>query len=73
MYWKVEEYTDDEGITWMIYNYFHLVTAANIKPPYFNPRTRAYTFYPSKQMVIRAGIADTEEYFVEWWKENKNI
>lgn len=73
MYWKVEEYRDDEDNIWMVYNYFHLVTSVNVKPPIYNPFTRTHTFFPSKQLVIRSGIFDTEEYFLEWWEQNKNL
>lgn len=73
MYWQVDTYTDSMGYVWKMYNYFHIVSTVNQKPPYFNPRTKAYTFYPTKQVIIRSGLFDSSEAFQVWWEQNKSL
>ncbi len=73
MYWKVDEYEDDEGIVYIIMNYFHVVTTINQKPPFYNSRTKSTTFFPQKQVIIRSGMFSSHGDFLNWYVLNKNI
>jgi hypothetical protein len=70
MYWKIEEYTDELDIRWIIYNYFDIIKAVNSKPPFYNGITKQFVFTPDRQVVIKACIFDTEEGFLEWYNTN---
>lgn len=73
MYWKVEEYKDVDDNNCILYNYYDFVDAVSSLKPYYNGFTKTFVFPCTKQLVVKAVVFATQEDFLEWYHENKNL
>lgn len=66
MYWKIGQKTA-EG--WEIYNYFCIITKSFISfKPYYNPFVKQMIYPATKDIIIKALAAATDEDFESWYR-----
>lgn len=74
MYWKVEEFQDNEtGMGGIVFNYFEVVKAINQKSPWYNGFLKCMIYPNNLQMVVKAAVFETEEDFIEWYHQHKQL
>lgn len=67
MYWKKGK--DENG--WIIYNYFEIIHKHTLSSkPFYNPISKSIIYPVTKELVMKAAIAETEEDFEIWWHWN---
>lgn len=64
MWWKIEEYKDEQNIDWKIYNYFSIVDSKN--------ETNYWGQY-RKELVIKAYAVTTEQEWIDFYNKHKEL
>jgi hypothetical protein len=70
MYWLVSK-EQEEGQTWLTYNYFDFITVNPSKTPYYNGVLKKTVYPENCHLIIRSCNAESEEQFMTWWYKNK--
>jgi hypothetical protein len=65
MYWKVDEYTDEKGRLWYIYNYITFREVKAPRSPYYNGILKEIIYPQNIHMVVKAIIIDPRENVAE--------
>lgn len=73
MYWKSEEFTDDDGRYWLIYKYYAIIDLNSPGAAYYNGWTKETVYPQYKELVVKVMTADSEENFKNWYEENKTL